>query len=401
MKILIVSQYFWPEEFRINDLAIELKKRGHDVSVLTGNPNYPKGRFYSGYGVKYIVEFYKGIKIIRVPILPRGKSIFALSLNYISFVISGSLFALFHRTKYDKIIALNYSPITAVFPAIVYKKLHKIKLILWVQDLWPESVRATSKVKSGFVDKILLAIARSIFRNSDKILLSNAGFAESVITKGGERSKISYMPNWAEDLFEDESYVHREKYRSVLPDGFIVMFAGNIGEAQDFDSIIEAAVLTKHIGRIKWIIIGEGRKKEWLGREILNRELSSTFFLLGSFPVEEMPSFFIHADLMLASLKNEYIFSLTVPGKVQSYMSFGKPIVTMLSGAGSKIVTESNCGFVADASDYYKLADNVINASLLPKSELIDLGNNGKKYYNENFAKNIAIDTLLVALNQH
>jgi glycosyltransferase involved in cell wall biosynthesis len=401
MKILIVTQYFWPEEFRINDLAIELSKRGNEVSVLTGNPNYPKGRFYEGYGLKYSKEYYNGIKIYRMPILPRRKSLVALVFNYISFVLSGSIFSLLHRQKYDKIIALNYSPITAVFPAIIFKKLHKTPLILWVQDLWPESVRAASNVKSGLIDKVLFSMARTIFKNSDKILLSSSGFFEPVVQKGADQQKISYLPNWAEDLFGDPMCIDKERYRSLIPDdSFIVMFAGNIGEAQDFESIIEAASLTKHIRTINWIIIGEGRKKEWLINELENKNLTGTVKVLGSYPLTEMPSFFFHADLMLATLKDEYIFSLTVPGKIQSYMAFGKPVVIMLSGEGSKIITEANCGFAANSSDFKKLAENIIHASQLQSHELEELGRNGRKYYDMNFAKDKAIDKLLAIMEQ-
>jgi glycosyltransferase involved in cell wall biosynthesis len=400
MKIFVVSQYFWPEEFRINDFVIELTKRGHEVTVLTGNPNYPKGRFYPGYGFKYSVEFYQGIKIYRVPILPRCKSIFTLVVNYISFVISGSIFALFHKDKYDRIVGVNYSPITAVYPAIVYKMHHKTKLLLWVQDLWPESVRASGTVKSDFIDRVLLAMTKNIYRHCDKIIVSNSGFIESILDKNVQKNKISLMPNWAEDLYEDESYIHPEKYRSLIPEGFIVMFAGNIGEAQDFESILEAAVLTKHIERIKWMILGDGRKKAWLLQEVLKRELSSTFFVLGRYQVEEMPSFFFHSHLVLATLKDEYIFSLTLPAKVQSYMAFGKPIVTMLSGIGNEVVDESNCGFTAKSSDFRKLAENVIKASQMPKEELTNLGLNGKKYYQEHFAKKVIIDRFLDILNE-
>jgi glycosyltransferase involved in cell wall biosynthesis len=399
MKILVVSQYFWPEVFRINDFAIELTKRGHEVSVLTGIPNYPKGHFFPGYGFKYQIEFYEGIKIFRVPILPRGKSNISLIINYLSFAISGSLFTLIHKSKYDKVVAVNYSPITAAYPAIVFKKRKKTELLLWVQDLWPESVRAASNVKSGSIDRILLAIVKNIYRNCDKIVISNSGFAESILAKGVAESKISFIPNWAEDLYEDETLIHPEKYKTSIPDGFIVMFAGNIGEAQDFDSVIEAAVLTKQHERIKWIVIGDGRKKVWLENEIKNRQLSSTFFVLDRYPLEEMPSFFIHANLALASLKDEYIFSLTIPAKVQSYLAFGVPIVTMLSGAGNKIVNESNCGFTAESSDFRKLAENVIFASSLDKNVLSQLGLNGKSYYQTHFAKNLAINSFIYTLN--
>lgn len=400
MKILVVSQYFWPEVFRINDLLIEFTKRGHEITVLTGNPNYPKGNFYYGYGFKYHVEYFQGIKIYRVPIIPRGNSNFILILNYLSFVLAGSIFAFFHKARYDKVVAVNYSPITAAYPAIVYMKRHKTPLYLWVQDLWPESVRAASNVKSRIIDKMLLSIVKNIYKNCDKIIVSNSGFTKSILTKGVEENKIIYIPNWAEDLYEDESQIHPEKYNSVIPEGFIVMFAGNIGEAQDFEAIVEAAEITKSYNRIKWVIIGDGRRKAWLEKEIERRQLSSTFFVLGRYPLEEMPSFFIHADLALASLRDEFIFSLTIPAKVQSYMAFGIPIVTLLTGAGNMVVNESNCGFTAESSDSRKLAENVILASSLNASELSKLGVNGKKYYNKHFAKKLAIDSFLNNFNQ-
>ena len=400
MKILVVSQYFWPEVFRINDFVLELIKRGHEVSVLTGNPNYPKGRFLPGYGFKYQVEYYNGIKIYRVPILPRRNSNFMLILNYISFVLSGCFFALFHNIRYDKIVAVNYSPITSAYPAIVCKKRKNTQLLLWVQDLWPESVRAASPVKYGIVDKFLLVMVKNIYKNSDKIVVSNSGFSESILAKGVPENKISFIPNWAEDLYENENQIYPEKYRSLMPEGFKVMFAGNIGEAQDFDSIIEAAMLTKYNENIKWIVIGDGRKKIWLEQEIEKRQLSSTFYVLGRYPLEEMPSFFIHADLLLASLKNEYIFSLTIPAKVQSYMAFGKPIVTMLTGAGNRIINDANCGFAGESSDFRKLAENVIFASSLSKTKLAEMGQKGEKYYQEYFAKNLAIDNFVKTLNK-
>jgi glycosyltransferase involved in cell wall biosynthesis len=400
MKILIVSQYFWPETFRINDLASEFVLKGHEVTVITGNPNYPYGRFFLGYGFKYSVENHDGIKIHRVPIIPRGNNNLLLILNYISFAVSGSIFTFFHKFVYDKIIAVNFSPIIAAYPAIVYKKKKRTKILLWVQDLWPESVRAASSLESGFIDKILLVMVKNIYRNCDKIIVSNVGFTESITVKSVPKDKIDYIPNWAEDLYEDKSKIDPEKFRELIPDGFIVMFAGNIGEAQDFSSIIEAAELTRNYQSIKWIVIGDGRKRVWLEDEILKRKLGSTVYVLGRFPVEDMPSFFIHADIALASLRDEYIFSLTVPAKIQSYMAFGIPILTMLSGAGNKIINDSKCGFTAESSDFKKLADNVIKVSSFNKIELTQLGENGKKYYNENFAKKLAVNKFINLLSQ-
>tara|TARA_B100001059_G_scaffold219955_1_gene241484 strand:- start:7711 stop:8907 length:1197 start_codon:yes stop_codon:yes gene_type:complete len=397
MKILIVSQYFWPEEFRVNDLAIELVKRGHEVSVITGIPNYPKGKFYQGYNFNYKIEYYKGIKLYRVPILPRGSNSFSLLLNYLSFLISGSVFAFFHRAEYDKIFAVNFSPITSVIPGIIYSKKKSTKMYLWVQDLWPESVFAASEIRSKILHNFLTKIVKLIYKNSHKILVQSEGFIDSIIQKGISRDKILNLPNWAEDLYFESS--SKSKYQDLIPKGFVVMFAGNIGDAQDFNSILQAAKLSKTEESIKWVIIGDGRKLSWLKKQIVDLELENKITLLGRYPVEEMPNFFIHADLMLVSLKRKEIFSLTVPSKIQSYMAFGKPIVGMLDGIGAKIIKDSNCGYYGGAGDFKMLHQNVINAYSEGASKLIKKGSNGKDYYDRHFSKKKVIDTLINIFN--
>jgi len=395
MKILIVSQYFWPEEFRVNDLALDLVERGHEVTALTGNPNYPKGRFYSGYGFRYSVEYYQGIKIYRVPILPRGHSSFTLIFNYLSFALTASFFALFHKQQYDKVFAVNFSPITAVYPAIVYKKRHNTPLFLWVQDLWPESVSAAGKINSNFVLNLLTKMVKYIYKNSDKVLVQSEAFIPSVEEKGVTKKQLGYIPNWAEDLYSNNSNVSYGKFYNIIPKGFNVMFAGNIGEAQDFDSIIKAAEITKQFPEIKWIIVGDGRKKNWVEREIIRLGLQETVFLLGRFPVEDMPSFFVHADIMLLSLKDEKIFSMTIPAKVQSYMAFGKPVVGMLNGIGADVIRKADCGYVGNAADYKVLANNIMKAYKQESSILLEKGVNGKNYYTHNFSKKVIIDNLI------
>ncbi|MDD3322944.1 MAG: glycosyltransferase family 4 protein [Paludibacter sp.] len=396
MKILIVSQYFWPEEFRINDLALDLLKRGHEVTVLTGNPNYPTGNFYKGYGFKFKVEDYQGAKIYRVPIISRGNaSGIRLALNYLSFAINGSIFAMFLRKKFDASLVFAISPITAVYPALVHKFLFKSKVNLWVQDLWPESVSAAGKMDSSFANVCLIKMVKQIYKSSDKVLVQSEAFIPSVTEKGVSKNQLRYVPNWAEDLFRSPSKISKLKYEKVIPTGFRVMFAGNIGEAQDFDSIIKAAVLTKNFREIKWIIVGDGRKKYWVETEIVRLGLQETVFLMGRYPVQEMPSFFVHADIMLLSLKNEVIFSMTIPSKVQSYLAFGKPIAGMLNGIGAEVMAKAECGYVANAGDYAMLANNIIEAYNQESGILLQKGLNGKEYYNKNFSKKVIIDNLV------
>ncbi|MGE5500031.1 MAG: glycosyltransferase family 4 protein, partial [Syntrophothermus sp.] len=212
MRILIVTQYFWPEEFRVNDLAVDLVNRGHEVTVLTGNPNYPKGKFYEGYGFKFSIEDYKGVKIYRVPIIPRGNaSGIRLALNYFSFVVSGSLFSLFLKQNYDVSFVFAISPITAAYPALVHKRFYKSRMNLWVQDLWPESVTSAGKLKSVSALNLLTKMVRQIYKSSDKVLIQSEAFAESVLDKGVSKEQLRYVPNWAEDLYCNSTEVSKFK----------------------------------------------------------------------------------------------------------------------------------------------------------------------------------------------
>ena len=403
MRILLVSQYFWPETFRINDLAESLHQLGHQVVVLTGKPNYPQGKIYEGYSFGgYQKEWYKqGIEVIRVPLIPRGSSSgIRLMINYFSYVFFACLYVLFCRKKFDASLTFAISPITQIYPALLYKKFHRqCRTVLWVQDLWPESVTAAGKMNSRFVYSCLDRMVRSIYRKVDAICVQSQGFIESVLDKGADKQKIVYLPNWAEDLFEEKSIHPSNPYAHLIPKGFVVMFAGNIGEAQDFDSIIQAAYCTKEIDTIKWVIIGDGRKRELIERQVKQLGLSDTVSFLGKYPVEDMPIFFSLADVLLVTLKDQPIFSLTIPSKIQSYMAFGKPIVSMLNGIGNEVISESGCGFTASAGDYKTLADNVIRASRTNQSDLAAMGDNGTKYYRTHFKKDKIIQNLLSVMS--
>lgn len=397
MRILIVSQYFWPETFRINDLVKELVERGHNVSVLTGKPNYPQGKIYKGYGFfSHNRDEYFGAKIYRVPLIPRGKGTgMQLVFNYLSYVVSASTFVAFNRKKFDVSLTFAISPITQMYPALLHKKLYGSRAYLWVQDLWPESVAAAGKMDSSSILKGLTKMVRSIYKKSDGVLVQSEAFIPSVLQKGVLPDKVHYIPNWAEDIFTKTVEKNSNKYWEIIPKGFVVMFAGNMGEAQDFDSIVNAAERTRHIHDIKWVIVGDGRKREWVETEIKKRNLSDTFFLLGRYPLEEMPYFFSLADIMLLTLKDEHIFSLTIPSKVQSYLAFGKPIASMINGIGNKVINDANCGYTANAGNAEKLAENIIEAYNTPKETLVELGLNGKAYYMKDFEKGAIIDKLV------
>ena len=397
MKILIVTQYFWPENFKINDLVSNLKERGNDVTVLTGKPNYPDGKFYAGYNfLNKNTEFYKGVKIVRAPIISRGNgSGLRLFLNYISFAFFASITAIFRLIKDAEIIFVyEPSPITVGIPALFYKHFSKAPMFFWIQDLWPESLIAAGDVKSKLILRLTERLVRFIYKNSDIIFISSRSFKESITNKGVDSEKIVYLPNWAEDIYSTQ--VERdEDVTKLLPvNGFKIMFAGNIGESQDCESIVSAALKTREYKDIHWIIIGDGRKKTWMEQEIRLKKMNN-IHLLGRYPMKMMPSFFREADVMLVSLKNEMIFGLTVPAKIQSYLACGKPILAMINGEGADIIRKSKSGFAVNAGDFNALSDRVLEMYNMPRENLDLMAKASKEFYLNNFDRKDLIDKLM------
>ena len=394
MRHLFVTQYFYPEEFRGNEIAFDWAKRGDKVTVITAIPNYPIGKFYKGYGLfKKNTEFLNGVEIIRIPVIPRGSNNnLMLVLNYISFVFSGTIYALFLSLtrKFDSIFVQQLSPVTVALPAIIVKKIQNIPLYLWVLDLWPESVMSITNICNTKVLNFTNTLVRFIYKSSDIILISSKGFEGSICTKGDFKNKIMHFPNWAESEF---SLSNRLDIPNI-PKGFIVMFAGNLGEAQDFEKVMQAILLLKSYKNIKFVILGDGRKKKWIDEFCIQNNLLDTVLCFGRFPIASMPSFFNKADIMLVSLMNKQIFNLTLPAKIQAYMVAGKPIIGMMNGEGSTIIKQAKCGFCVAAGDYIGLANQIKEASLLNSVELSILGLNGKNFANENFDRNTLLDNL-------
>ncbi|MCF6242467.1 MAG: glycosyltransferase family 4 protein [Bacteroidales bacterium] len=401
MKILVVTQYFWPENFKINDLVAELVLHGNEVTVLTGIPNYPEGKFYKGYsilGIRKQNNF--GARIIRVPIWPRKNgNTLNLFLNYISYAITASFYSLFlKKVEFDKIFVFEISPVTVGIPAIVAKIKTQAPIFFWVLDLWPESVFSASNVKSSTLYNILNKLVKFIYKKSDLILVSSKSFTESITKKGISKQKIKYFPNWAEDVFTTNN-IKIGLESPKLPDGFIILYAGNIGVAQDFDSVIKAMEICKKQPFIKWIIIGDGRQKKYIQKLITEKKLENNVFLLGRYPINYMPYFYSKADALFLSLKNEPIFRLTVPAKLQTYLAANKPIIAMLSGEGNDIIKESKGGFACEAGNFEQLARNAIKISKLSKKELNKMALSGFNYYKKYFEKNKLIEFINDELN--
>lgn len=386
MKILIFNQYFWPENFRINEIACALKARGHEVEVMTGKPNYPEGKFFTGYGTWGIKkESWRDIPIYRVPIFARGvKSSFKLALNYFSFVLSGLLFApwLLRKKKYNVIFVYAPSPIFQVIPASLLGWLKGVPVVLWVQDLWPQSAAATGYVKSSFLLNLLEKFVKFSYAHTDLLLVQSQAFIESV-SKLAPNIPIAYFPNSVEKGFYYPQATHAPKIES-LQSGFTVLFAGNVGSAQAMETIVAAAERLNAYPEIKIVILGSGSKSDWVAQQIRDKKITN-LYLEGRFPVETMPILMRQASALLVTLTNQPIFELTIPSKIQTYLAVGKPIVACLNGEGARLITEAKAGVAVKAEDDEGLAETIIRLYKMSEAEREQMGANGRAYFKQHF----------------
>jgi glycosyltransferase involved in cell wall biosynthesis len=390
MKILIVSQYFWPESFRINDLVSDFSKRGHEITVLTGLPNYPEGELHPDYRVNpEVFNRFEGVKVVRVPHVLRGKGKIRLVLNYLTFFLSASLIGVWklRKLEFDVIFVYAVSPITAAIPAIVQGRLKNAKVFLWVLDLWPETLSAVGVIRSPKLLSAVGVMVAWIYRRCDYILIQSRAFFDSVNRHCPNKdtpSNILYFPSWAEDIFSQGVGARQDV---VVRDDrlFTVMFAGNIGEAQDFSSILDAVEILKMKKQIRWLIVGDGRLREWVAEQISGRGLEQSIYLVGRFPVESMPSFFDCADALLVTLKTNEIFARTIPGKVQAYLAAGRPIIGMIDGEARSVIEESGGGLACASGASADLAKIVDEMASMSCDQLQEMGMKGRHFYEKYF----------------
>ena len=402
MRLLVVSQYFWPENFRINDLVAEFVKRGHQVTVLTGLPNYPDGKVFQQFRddpARY--SHFEGAEVIRVPLMPRGQGGLRLMLNFLTFAVSASVIGLWklRGRQFDAIFAYEPSPITVGLPAALMRAVKQAPLVFWVLDLWPETLQAIGVVRSRVLLQAVGKLVTFIYKRCDLILAQSKSFIPQIQKYAGNNSRVVYFPNWAESVFDMQHAVPAAEV-SLKPGSFNVMFAGNIGDAQDFPAILAAAESLKSHAHIRWLIVGDGRMARWVGDEIKRRNLQDCVLLLGRHPVERMPSFFNHANALLVSLKDEPIFSMTIPGKLQSYLAAGIPVVAMLNGEGAEVVKSSRSGLTCAAGDHPGLAAAVLKLSEMTNEERETMGRNGLDVSVREFDRDKLIDGLEEWLGQ-
>lgn len=389
MNILIVSQFFKPETFIINDLVIEMEKLGHTVTVLTGKPNYPDGDIYPGYKISGVHREIHGsrIEVIRVPLLPRRKAgAVNLILNYLSFAFMATLLGpwLLRGKKIDAILVFAVSPITQAIPAIVIKFFKRAFLAVWVQDLWPQSLVVTGYVNNKYMLWLLEMVVNVIYRLTDLVLVSSQSFFEPV-RKIYAKAKLQYYPNsFRRPSAADYQLVLPEDLNRLLTQNFCVVFAGNIGKAQGVDTVLEAAKLLTENPKIKIVFVGSGSRLDWILDQKKQFGLDNVE-CVGRFDIKYMPAIYSKAKLMLLTLKADEIMKYTLPWKTQSYMAAGRPIVAAIDGEAMRVVEEACCGFTGPAENARVLAENIKKAYAMPSQDLEQMGRNGLAYFEKNF----------------
>jgi glycosyltransferase involved in cell wall biosynthesis len=396
MKLLVVSQYFWPEGFRINDLVKTLTEKGVEVDVLTAKPNYPEGRIYPGYrALGCQREQWCGANLYRIPLVPRGaKSTPRLVMNYFSFIVSSLLFGpwLLRKRRYDAIFVYGVSPILQAIPALFLSCFKRSPVIIWVQDLWPESLAATGYVRNQRVLALVALLVRFIYRRADLLLVQSRAFVP-LVTSLAPGKPVLYYPNSVDQAFCAPSAVALPDI-PALDQGFPVVFAGNIGVGQAVEVIIEAAFLLKDHTDIRFVVIGQGSRRDWMREQVELLGLTN-LHLPGRYPVSTMPGLMQKAGALLVSLTDEPIFAATVPNKVQAYMASGRPILASLNGEGARLVKEAGAGLTTPAGDAKALAAAVLQLFQMTPAERDKLGVNGRRYFKNQFAHDMLTEQLI------
>ncbi len=395
MRVLIISQYFWPESFRINELARTLVEKGGEVEVLTGKPNYPQGSVFAGYrawGCQQ--EVHQSISIHRIPLLPRGRGGMRLALNYLSFIVSGLLFApwLLRRNSFDVIFVYAPSPILQAIPALFLGWLRGCPVVLWVQDLWPQSLAATGHVRNRAVLKLVERVVRFIYRHSDLLLVQSRAF-EAPVRALASDTPIVYYPNSVDASFAAPA-TGQTPVVPGLDGGFSVMFAGNIGSAQAVEVIVDAAIRLKVHKDINFVVLGDGSCRQWMQQQVEARGLTN-LHLPGRFPVETMPGFMQKASALLVTLADRDIFKATIPSKVQAYLAAGRPILACLNGEGADLVTAAGAGLAVPAEDGAALSEAILRLYHMPPEERESMGARGRLYYEQHFSHDMLVDQLI------
>lgn len=400
MKVLVCSQYYWPETFRITEVVQSLREAGCDVTVLTGQPNYPIGAVYKGYSAASLrTQRHEGFDIYRVPLIPRGRgSALRLVMNYLSFVVSAAIFGpwLLRGQRFDAILVYAPSPILQAIPAVWLARLNGARLVTWVQDLWPESLSATGFIRSPHMLAVVAAVVRWIYRHNDLLLVQSEAFVEPVSQMAG-RTPVAYHPNPGELAFSSPA-IDRPPALLLEP-GFNVVFAGNLGTVQALETVLAAAQLLGDTPDVRFVLVGSGSRSEWLQQESRRLGLSNVGFP-GRFAPQDMPGILSQASALLVSLTKDPILAQTVPSKIQAYLAAARPIIASLDGEGARVVEDAGAGIGCPAEDAQALAQAVRGMRALSPDERQRMAQRGRSYYERHFEPGALARRLLQHLEE-
>lgn len=402
MHILVESQFFHPEQMRINDICAALAERGHTVTVVTSIPNYPQGTFYPGYGFfRRRKETFRGVSVIHLPVIPRGKGFIGLAFNYISFVVSGWFFARFTALKPDAVFMNMSSPMTQSLVGTWLAGRLCIPGVIYIMDLWPESFQVITGISADIILKPLGKMVDHIYSRVDRVLTSSHGFLDVIHARGVPKEKLEYWPQYAEDFYCPAEAAACDDAR-LPPDGRLkIVFTGNVGLAQGLDLLVPVAEsLRKLKVPVCFVIVGDGSYKAELVSLVARHDLGEYFLFVDRKPAQEIPGILAQADAGLVILKKHEIFSKTLPAKVQSYMACALPIIVSADGEAPRVVREANAGFTAPAESIDALVDAIVSFATLDDEGKRHMGDAAKKYSEKMFQKKILIDRLETILEE-
>lgn len=389
--ILVISQYFYPETFRINDMCQEWVQRGYEVTVVTGIPNYPMGKVFKGYGlIKKRHEIWNGVEIYRIPLIPRGTSSIGMILNYLSFMISGIIFGKYKKIEADYIFSFEVSPMTQVLTGISFAKQLKVPHYLYVQDLWPENVITVTGISNPLIIKPINKMVDYIYKNVDEIFVTSPSFVEAICNRKIQisRNKVHYWPQYAEEFY----CLCNKKFVNEIPDddSFKIIFTGNIGKAQGLHILLKTAEILKN-ENIKFVMVGDGRYLQEFVKEIRKRHIDNKFVMIGRQKAERIPELLAVCDVAFVSFENERLWNMTIPAKLQSYMACGMPVIAAAEGETKRVINESKCGICSSIGDAEELSFNI---KKMMNADLIEFGKNSRKYFEEHFDKKMLMDQM-------
>ncbi len=391
MHILLVSQYFYPESFRVNDMASEWVKRGYKVTVLTGIPNYPQGTFYEGYDYLHKrEEMWNGVRIIRIPLIARGHSAFGMIANYMSFVLSGKRWVRKTDLKADVVFTFEVSPMTQALIGVWYKQKWNVPCVLYVQDLWPENVETVTGIHSKVILDPINKMVDKVYKETDLILTTSPSFVDAIVNRDitVDSSKVCYWPQYAEEFYQPLEYTSIPE----IPRGdfFKIAFTGNIGTAQGLDVLPKAAEFLSDVD-VMFIIVGDGRYLDDLRSEVAASGVEDKFAFIPRQPAERIPEILAACNAAFISFSNTPLWTMTIPAKLQSYMACGKAIIASASGETKRIIDESGCGICTELGDASALAEG---RRQIMSSDIKDMGRKARDYFEKHFDKGMLMDQM-------